>query len=122
MGSDNESNSDSKPAANLFDILKGRFGQSPALSRRLHEAEVLQKWKEIVGIQISNQARAVGIFEGKLRVEVVSAAWRTELHFRTTEILEKINKAFPVEPVLIRDIEWMDPSVSKRRDFWWKKK
>jgi hypothetical protein len=55
------------------------------LSRRLKDAAVFDAWREAVGEDLAQRARAVGFARGELCVEVESAAHLHELRNYTGE-------------------------------------
>ncbi|OFZ22030.1 MAG: hypothetical protein A2X94_16400 [Bdellovibrionales bacterium GWB1_55_8] len=80
----------------LTDILRKVQAQNPVLSKRIKEAEALSRWEIAVGPQIAKHARAVRVHDSCLWVEVDHPIWRSELHHRKRQILEKLNT--PQEP------------------------
>src|SRR5690606_27387634 len=75
----------------LTDILKKLTAQNPALKKRLEEAEALKAWEAAVGPQIAKHATATRVDNGVLYVEVDHSIWKTELHHRKTQILDRLN-------------------------------
>jgi predicted nucleic acid-binding Zn ribbon protein len=90
---------------NLLDILRSAVGQYPEFNRRLDEADVLRRWNDIVGPVISRNARAVAFRNEILLIEVKESAWRAELQYRKTQILEMINQ----DRKLVKDLQFYDP-------------
>jgi predicted nucleic acid-binding Zn ribbon protein len=66
--------------------------QDLGFEKKLKEQHLLTQWPQAVGEQIASHARAVNLEGGKLFVEVDSAAWRQELHYMKTQILERLNQ------------------------------
>ena len=77
----------------IKDILAKIRARNPALQTRLEEAIAVEAWEKTVGPQIANHARALKVDAGVLWVEVDHSVWRTELHHRKRQILEKLNEA-----------------------------
>lgn len=86
----------------LSDILNKLRNQNPALSKRIEEAGALSRWEEAVGAQIAKHARAIRIQDGVLWIEVDHPIWKTELHYRKRQIIEKLNTASsPIQDLLL---------------------
>ena len=69
---------------------------------KFKEQEVLDQWSQVVGDQIAKHSRAVSCEGGKLFVEVDSAAWRHELIYMKSEIIQRVNRA--AQQNMVRDI------------------
>lgn len=67
--------------------------------KKLKEQEVVEQWCRVVGDQIAKHARAVACEGGKLFVEVDSAAWRHELLYMKSQILERVNQTAGIQVV-----------------------
>lgn len=98
----------------LGDILKRIQARNPQLKKRLEEAVALQSWEAAVGPQIAKHAVAVRVENGVLTVEVDHNIWKTELHHRKHQILEKLNEGLG-ENRIIEDIFLVDPKRSRYR-------
>ncbi len=77
----------------IKDILAKIQARNPALRTRLEEAIAVEGWDKAVGPQIALHARALKVEAGVLWIEVDHSVWRTELHHRKRQILEKLNEA-----------------------------
>lgn len=77
----------------IKDILAKIRAKNPALQNRLEEAVAVEAWEKTVGPQIANHARALKVDNGVLWIEVDHSVWRTELHHRKRQILERLNQA-----------------------------
>ena len=77
----------------IKDILSKIQNQNRAFQTRLEEAFAVEAWEKTVGPQIAKHARALKVESGVLWVEVDHSVWRTELHLRKRQILEKLNQA-----------------------------
>lgn len=51
----------------------------------------LTRWEEVVGPQIAEVARATGVDQGTLFVEVVSSSWISELSLMRRELMARLN-------------------------------
>ena len=94
----------------LTDILKLIQAKNPALTQRIREAEAVSRWESVVGGQIAKHARAIKVQDGVLWVEVDHPVWRTELHHRKRQILDRMNQSVPSAP--IQDLLLLDPRKS----------
>jgi predicted nucleic acid-binding Zn ribbon protein len=91
----------------IKDILAKIRARNPALQTRLEEAVAVEAWEKTVGPQIANHARALKVEAGVLWVEVDHSVWRTELHHRKRQILERLNEASG--KVAITDLFLIEP-------------
>jgi len=91
----------------IKDILDKIRARNPALEKRLEEALAVEAWEKTVGTQIANHARALKVEDGVLWIEVDHSVWRTELHHRKRQIIEKLNAA--TKPDTIRDLFLSEP-------------
>ena len=76
----------------ITDILKALRDRYPALSNRMEEAEALSRWEKAVGPAIAKHAQAIQVKDGVLWVEVDHPVWKSELHHRKRQILERLNQ------------------------------
>ena len=79
-----------KPTS-LGDILEEIKRKHPELSKRMGEAKTLDRWEAAVGPAIAKKSKVVAVRGGTLIVEVAHPVWRSELHYRKTQILEALN-------------------------------
>lgn len=77
----------------IKDILDKIRARNPSLQKRLEEALAVDAWEKTVGTQIAKHARALKVENGVLWIEVDHSVWRTELHHRKRQILERLNQA-----------------------------
>jgi predicted nucleic acid-binding Zn ribbon protein len=92
----------------IKDILAKIRARNPALQKRLEEAIAVESWEKAVGPQIARHARALKVDQGTLWVEVDHSVWKTELHHRKRQILEKLNEGSgAAQP--IRDLFLIEP-------------
>lgn len=80
-----------KSQPQLIHDLVWKLLRKRGVEKAVLEQQVVQQWGKIVGPAVAQQTRAVDAKDGKLFVEVGSAAWRNELVFLKPEILEKIH-------------------------------
>lgn len=86
----------------LADILNKLRNQNPTLSKRIEESDAVSRWEEAVGAQIAKHARAVRVQDGILWIEVDHPIWKTELHYRKRQILDRLNaKSDSVKDLLL---------------------
>jgi predicted nucleic acid-binding Zn ribbon protein len=91
-------------AEKIQDILNRALRQM-GLVERMKEADVVRRFGEIVGNNISARAEAVSIKDGKLVVRVSSPVWRQELNYSKQEIIDALNKA--LGDAVVRDIHFV---------------
>ncbi|MGZ3697805.1 MAG: DUF721 domain-containing protein [Bdellovibrionota bacterium] len=91
----------------ILDILKKIQERNPAIAQRLKEAGAVSYWDEVVGPQIAKHARALRVQDSVLWVEVDHPVWRSELHHRKRQILEKMNDKSKAES--LKDLFFVDP-------------
>ena len=63
------------------------------------EATVLGSWDRLVGAEIAQRCRPVGLREGELTLQAESTAWATQLRMLTPKILAKIRAELGAEVV-----------------------
>ena len=68
-----------------------RLLRSLGLDRHLQEYRAVEAWAEVVGPSIAAQARAVGVRDGVLFVDVTSNVWMQELVLLRDSIAERLN-------------------------------
>ncbi len=94
----------------LVEVLKKIKSKHASFSKRLDEAEALSHWEQVVGPLISKHTRTVRVEKGVLWVEVDHSIWKTELHHRKHQILERLNaqveKTKPKE--ILADLLFLD--------------
>jgi predicted nucleic acid-binding Zn ribbon protein len=69
---------------------------------KLKRYEVLDRWPEIVGVQIAQVTKADHLEGDKLFVRVTRSTWRNELLFLKKDLIDKINATMKQE--IIKDI------------------
>jgi len=92
----------------LGDILKKVAARYPSLGRRLSEAGAVSKWPEAVGETIAKHARALKVIRDELWIEVDHPIWRSELHHRKRQILDRLNESLP-DDAKVKDLKLVDP-------------
>lgn len=58
-----------------------------------------ERWTDLVGLTIAENARPAAIKGGLLLVHVSSAPWMQQLHYLKGELMEKLNSALGKESV-----------------------
>lgn len=77
----------------------GELTRAFGIQTKLQQYEAVNRWADVVGTRIAEQAEAVRIENGVLVVRVKSAVWRNELNMRKREIIEKLNRAVKTDAV-----------------------
>lgn len=98
----------------IKDILSKIRARNPALEKRLEEAVAVESWDKAVGSVIAKHARALKVEQGTLWVEVDHSVWKTELHHRKRQILEKLNAAVGGKE-MIHDLFLIEPKRDQNR-------
>ena len=70
----------------------GDFLRSENMDGKLAEVNVINKWESIVGKLIAGQTKKMYFFDGKLNIQIESAALRQELNYQRFKIVELVNK------------------------------
>ena len=92
----------------INDILKKVAARYPSLGKRLSEVGAVSKWSEAVGETIAKHARAMKVVHEELWIEVDHPIWRSELHHRKRQIIDRLNQDLPPE-AQIKDLKLIDP-------------
>jgi predicted nucleic acid-binding Zn ribbon protein len=74
------------------------------ISRQLKETNAVLVFHEVVGEEIAQRAKAVGIDNGRLFVQVSSPVWRQELTYQKEEIIAALNHKLGEE--IVREIQF----------------
>ncbi len=94
----------------MSDLLSMLGAAYPELGKRIKETDAFKYWEEAVGPQIAKHTRPVRFERGELLVEVSHPAWKSELHHRKNQVLEKLRE----RGVSIVDLKWIDPRPGRR--------
>ncbi len=97
-------------------ILDQILNQNPELRTRVRESKALSGWEEAVGPQISKHSRVFKVEDGILFIEVDHPAWRSELHHRKLQILERLNSAVTDGQPAIRDLFFMETRAAQMKE------
>lgn len=99
--------------SDLLGELSKRF---PGLKQRLGEANSVARWDAAVGPAIAKHARALRVEKGVLWVEVDHPLWKTELHLRKRQILDKlaVDGESPITDLFLIDLK---PAYARDRSF-----
>ena len=65
--------------------------ETSKLGETLEQAQIWERWAEIVGAELAPHGRPLRVRDGTLTVEVDNAVWMHKLSYIKSEILEKIN-------------------------------
>ena len=68
-----------------LDKFARRFGSSSAGAL----SGLFDRWEELVGTGIAAHAKPISLKSGRLRVEVDSNAWATQLRYMTSELVKR---------------------------------
>tara|TARA_Y100000741_G_scaffold3661_1_gene3074 strand:+ start:313 stop:588 length:276 start_codon:yes stop_codon:yes gene_type:complete len=68
------------------------FLQKNGLEKGVNQNKSIELWPEIVGEKISKNTEPQTVESGTLIIKTKNSAWRQELIFKQSEILESINK------------------------------
>ncbi|MFQ5538300.1 MAG: DciA family protein [Gemmatimonadota bacterium] len=82
----------------LGELLEGVL-EERGLKAQVHRMEVLELWPEIVGEAVAEVARARGVEDATLFVEVRTSAWLMELNMMKGEFLRRVNERLPQAPL-----------------------
>lgn len=100
-----------QPMRSIAEALAGWRAQS-GISKRLEQAEVVERWAEMVGPQIASVTQCESVSpEGVLRVRVATAPWTQELKLMTPTIIARINAG---RKGRITEIRWFAGALDRR--------
>ncbi len=68
------------------------FLQKNGLDKGVNQNKSIELWPDIVGEKISKNTEPQSVESGTLIIKTKNSAWRQELIFKQSEILESINK------------------------------
>ena len=89
-----------KPLSKSLSILLKSLG----IENKIKQNEIIVRWPEIVGEKLSKVTTADKIENGILFVRVTNSAWRNELIYMKSEIINRIYSSLNTD--LIRDIRF----------------
>jgi predicted nucleic acid-binding Zn ribbon protein len=69
----------------------GEWGSSPKVRTALNEAHLFNRWREIAGEKVADQAVPARLDRGKLTLQVADSTWRHQLLYMRRELIGKIN-------------------------------
>lgn len=72
--------------------------------KRIQEQKAVEHWADVVGDKIAKHTRPVACEGGKLFVEVDSAAWRQELRYMKSVIIDQLNQhtgSYPIHDIIL---------------------
>ena len=75
----------------IAEVLKELFRKHPQLER-LKFFSLPSMWREAVGNLVAEKARVIDLKNGVLYISCKDPLWLSELHFRKTRIIEKLNE------------------------------
>ena len=71
--------------------IKG-FLKNAGLEKGVNQNKAIQVWPRVVGQKVSENTEAQSVESGTLVVKTKNSAWRQELVFKQTEIIQGLNK------------------------------
>ncbi len=92
--------SQAKPLNQLIE----QFLKSLGIGHKVEENYAMVYWDQVVGKEISEQTEPFKISDGTLYVKVIDPAWRNELQFFKSDIMEKLNHK--IGKTMVRDIKF----------------
>ncbi len=81
------------------------FLKNSGLEKIIDQQNIIELWGDVVGENISKNAKAKSIEYGVLKVETVSSTWRQELYLQKNEIINKLNER--IKKKIIKDIKFV---------------
>ena len=82
-----------------------KFIKTAGLEKGIAQQKALEIWSETVGETVSKNTEPTSIEHGILSIKTTTPAWRQELQFQKTQIIEKLNKK--LNKKLIKDIRFI---------------
>ena len=86
-----ESNRDPIKLADGLDMVVQQF----SWSEKIAEADLQNRWADVVGPETAAHSMPEDLVDSTLIVRCTSTAWATQLRLLGTEILKRINEAYP---------------------------
>ena len=103
---------DDSPPTPLAEALASYLRRA-GLARRVEQAEVVERWAELVGPQIAAVTAPESVTaDGVLRVRVASAPWAAELSLMTPRILARLNAG---RSRRVKEIRWVPGPIDRPR-------
>jgi predicted nucleic acid-binding Zn ribbon protein len=90
--------------ARLKSILKSALEEA-GIEKAVEQNRALIIWEKAVGNKIAANTEAINVRHGVLTVQASTPAWRQELLFKKSKILEKLNTH--LEKETIKDIRFI---------------
>lgn len=82
-----------KDPKNLAELLK-KLTKDKKWDDRVIVSEIRKHWSEITSENMANSVYVYDLKAGTLKLKVKNPVWRTEIHLRKEQIVEKINEYF----------------------------
>ena len=105
-----------KKTESLGEVLR-RLLSTWGVDGRVREQGAVHRWEQVVGPRIAAHTEAVRVADGKVYVRTTSSAWKNELVFMKTDIIDRLNQA--VGKRVISDIVFVGggsgPDAAARR-------
>ncbi len=90
-------------ARSASSLLQGVLDKS--LLKRLEDAQIVEIWEEVVGVEIFRVAKAESFQAGTLTVVVDHPVWRSELAMMSKDIIRKLNQR--LQRVAVRRLRFL---------------
>jgi predicted nucleic acid-binding Zn ribbon protein len=81
--------------SDAFRELTGNLGWNSSLA----EAKMFVEWPLLVGEEVADHARPIGVEDGKLVIQASSSAWATQLRLMRHELLVVLADKLPEVPI-----------------------
>ncbi len=99
-----------RPIADILNTLK----ETTELGRSLHEAQIWERWPEIVGPILMHHGQPLRVRDQVLTIAVESSVWMHRISYKKCEIIEKIEQF--LGPDFVRELFFtlLDEEPSKK--------
>lgn len=81
-----------KRTETLGEVLR-RLLSSWGVDGRVREQGAVYRWNQVVGPRIAAHTEAIRVADGKVYVRAASSAWKTELVFMKSDIIDRLNRS-----------------------------
>lgn len=82
-----------------------KFLKSVGLEKGIAQQGAIELWPQVVGEGVARNTDPIGVEHGILTVKTETPAWRQELQFQKTQIIETLNKK--LNKKIIKDIRFI---------------
>lgn len=81
-----------KKTESLGEVLR-RLLNSWGVDGRIREQGAVHRWEQAVGPRIAAHTEALRVADGKVYVRTTSSAWKNELVFMKSDIIDRLNRS-----------------------------